>query len=262
MQRRLLAAPLLRDGPTWRWDGERLAAELETGGARVLLLVNPQNPTGRVFTRAELEALAELAARHDLIVISDEIHAELSHGQPHIPFASLSADTASRTVTITSATKAFNIAGLRTAVAHVGSAALRAAWDSLPPDLLGAVNVLGVEATRAAWLHGDAWLSAARDHLRQQRDLVSERLGNRPDLGYCPPEATYLAWLDFARVDSTDLAAAPGRYLRQHAGVELSDGADFGSGWESFARLNFATSRPVLGEILDRIEAALPPRPE
>ncbi len=100
--------------------------------------------------------MAELAERHDLTVVSDEIHAELNYGPaPHLPFAALGADMAARTVTITSATKAFNVAGLRAAVAHVGPDALRAAWDDQPPDLFGATNVLGVEATRAAWRGGE-----------------------------------------------------------------------------------------------------------
>jgi putative C-S lyase len=252
--RRLLAAQLHPNGDSWAWDHDRLDAELRIADARVLLLVNPHNPTGRVFTRAELEQVAELAERHDLIVISDEIHAELTfEPYQHVPFATLSPETAARTVTITSATKAFNIAGLRTAVAHVGPARLRAAWDAAPPDLYGATNVLGVEATLAAWRDGDPWLAGLRGHLADQRRQL-DRLATLPGLVYRPPEATYLAWLDLTEAG---LPGDPAAFLRAKAGIELSPGADFGPGSAGFARLNFATSATVLNSVLDRIETAL-----
>jgi len=232
-------------------DG-RLAFERVTDAtdARLLLLVNPHNPTGRVFTRAELEEVAEFALRHDLVVVSDEIHADLAYdGHAHVPFASLGDEVAARTVTLTSATKAFNIAGLRCAVAHVGPAELRAQWDAQPPDLFGAPNVLGVEATRAAWEQGDPWLADVRAHLAEQRALLGARLADLP-VRYRPPEATYLAWLDWPTLPGDAHA-----FFRS-AGVELSAGPEFG-GRPSQVRLNFATSTAVLDEILDRITAAV-----
>jgi len=239
--RRIVPLPI-EDG---RWDLERL----ERKRASLLLLVNPHNPSGRVFTRDELEQLAELVLRRDLLVVSDEIHADLTYdAHQHVPFASLSADIAERTVTLTSATKAFNIAGLRAAVAHVGPGELRARWDAQPPDLLGAVNVLGVEATRAAWVLGDAWLAGVRAHLAAQRDRLGARLAALP-VRYRPPEATYLAWLEWP--DLPDAYA----FFRD-AGVELSAGPEFGA-TPSHVRLNFATSADVLDEILDRMAAAL-----
>ena len=253
--RELLAVPLIRDQGSWSWDHHRLDDELRTSNAKLLLLVNPHNPTGRVFTRPELEDLAELAHRHDLIVISDEIHAELTfEPHTHIPFASLSADTAARTVTITSATKAFNIAGLRTAVAHVGPKSLRDAWDRQPPDVFGAVNVLGVEATIAAWREGDEWLTGLRNHLSKQREHLTARLAELPGVTYQVPEATYLVWLD---CQSANLPTSPASFFRENAGVELSDGSDFGAGSEFYARLNFATTTSALDAILDRMRDAL-----
>jgi bifunctional pyridoxal-dependent enzyme with beta-cystathionase and maltose regulon repressor activities len=241
--RRLVPLPV-EDG---RLAFERLPGDLD---ARLLVLVNPHNPTGRVFTRAELVEVAEFALRHDLTVVSDEIHADLAYdGHEHVPFASLGDEVAARTVTLTSATKAFNIAGLRCAVAHVGPAELRARWDAQPPDLLGALNVLGVDATRAAWQQGDAWLADVRAHLAAQRDRVTSRLAGLP-VDYRPPEATYLAWLDWPSLPGDAHA-----FFRR-AGVELSAGPEFG-GRPSQVRLNFATSTAVLDEILDRITAAV-----
>ncbi|GAA2468772.1 aminotransferase class I/II-fold pyridoxal phosphate-dependent enzyme [Winogradskya humida] len=230
------------------------AASGDLSDAKVLLLVNPHNPTGHVYSRAELEHIADRAERHDLLVISDEIHAELSYSE-HIPFAALHPRTAARTVTVTSATKAFNLAGLRTALAHVGPDDLRARWDAQPPDLFGAVNVLGVEATLAAWAHGDDWLRGVNDHLRAQRDHLASRVhAELPGVTMHVPEAGYLAWLDCA---GAALPEQPADWFRRHAGVELSAGLDFGSEGLDHARLNFATTREILDRIIDAMAAAL-----
>lgn len=254
MRRVVVPAPLLPDGPdSWTWDHDQLRRAARAGNAKILLLVNPHNPTGRVFTRDELTCLAELADELDLLVIADEIHADLAyHPHVHTPFALLDSNTATRTVTITSATKAFNIAGLRTAVAHVAPAALRSAWDAQPPDLFGALNVLGVEATRAAWTHGDEWLTTVRRHLHAQRDELLCRLTGTP-LVMRPPQATYLAWIDTSRAQLRD---DPTTWFRRHARLELSRGADFGPGNERFVRVNFATSRNLLHVMIDAALAA------
>ena len=221
----------------------------------MLLLVNPQNPTGRVFSRAELMELAELAERYDLTVLCDEIHAELVHRpHQHLPFASLDASTAARTVTVTSATKAFNIAGLRTAVAHVGPAAVRAAWDAQPPDLFGAANVLGVVATLAAWTAGGAWQAGLKEHLLAQRERLVELVEALPGVTMRRPQAGYLGWLDCT---AAGLPIEPADWFAQRAGVELSRGADFGPAYRDFVRLNFATSSQLLSDIVGRVAGSL-----
>lgn len=259
MGRELLQAQMRHDGAdSWTWDHDLLERQAAGQKVKILLLVNPHNPTGRVFIREELTCLAELAERHDLTVVADEIHSELIHTpHRHTPFASISEDAARRTVTVTSATKTFNIAGLRTAVAHVGPPELRAAWDRQPPDLYGATNVLGVEATKAAWADGDTWLETLNRHLLGQRDYLAERLRESP-VDFRPPEAGYLAWLDFGRAGIGDDPAA---WLREHAGVELSSGLDFGPGNDGYARLNFGTSRSILDKMIEQILTSLPTRP-
>ncbi|MCA2219758.1 MalY/PatB family protein [Nonomuraea aurantiaca] len=236
MNRPLHPLQLSADGDSWRFEVPDLSR------CKVLLLVNPHNPTGRVFTREELTELAEHAERHDLLVISDEIHADLAYApNQHIPFATILPE---RTVTLTSATKAFNLGGIRCSVAHVGSPELRKALDAQPPFVFGSANLFGVEATVAAWRHGDAWLEETRALLDRNRRTIAERLPE--GVGYRVPEATYLAWLDYGRPGVQEM-------LERDAKVMLSDGATFGPGGAHCVRLNFATTEPILTEILDRI---------
>jgi cystathionine beta-lyase len=245
------------DGPDgWRFDLPRLADQLAATRCRTLLLVNPQNPTGRVFSRAELTGLAELVVERDLMVICDEVHADLSYPpHQHIPLASLAPEVAARTVTITSATKAFNLAGIRCALAHIGPERLRTALDAQPNDLFGSLNVLGVEATLAAWRDGDEWLDAVRAHLRANRDLLTGLLARRlPLIRFRPPQATYLAWLDCRELG---LAVEPTKFFQDRARVRLSPGPAFGPGGDGFVRLNFATSAAILTEIVERMASAV-----
>lgn len=242
----------------WGFDPDRLDGAVGESGAKVLIVVNPHNPTGRVFRLDELEALADVACRHDMVVISDELHAELTHdGHRHVPFASLGEEVARRTVTITSATKSFNLGGLRSAVVHLGDDRMRAKWDRFPPEYFGSLNVVGVEATLAAWRHGGDWLDRQNRHLTAMRDCLTARMADLPGLSMQPPEATYLAWIDCR---AASLGDDPADYFREHARVELSRGPTFGPGGDGFARLNFATGRLILDEMLDRLRASLPRR--
>ncbi|MEO3890284.1 aminotransferase class I/II-fold pyridoxal phosphate-dependent enzyme [Nonomuraea sp. B5E05] len=241
MERPLRPIQMEPDGDSWRFEVPDLT------GCRVLLLVNPHNPTGRAFTRAELTELAEHAERHDLLVLADEIHADLVY-EPyrHIPFATILPD---RTVTLTSATKAFNLGGIRCSVAHLGHPGARKALEAQPPFVYGSANVFGVEATVAAWRHGDAWLERTLALLDRNRHTIAARLPET--FGYRVPEATYLAWL---RVGRPGLAEV----FEREAGVRLNEGADFGPGGAGHVRLNFATTEPILAEILDRLAGAHP----
>ncbi|MFN0092223.1 MAG: MalY/PatB family protein [Acidimicrobiales bacterium] len=242
-------------------DGLRaaLAAEGAEGRTKVLLLCHPHNPSGRVFTEAELRGLGELAVERDLIVISDEIHADLVYpGRRFTPFAALEPAFAERTVTLTSATKAFNIAGLRLAVAVFGSARLHERWLRVHPFLLGGVGAPGIAATVAAWRHGQPWLDELIGYLDGNRRLVEEFVTDRlPGVAHVKPEATYLAWLDCRELVRRKVTDNPAELFLEKAKVALNDGADFGVHGQGFVRLNFATSRALLTEILERMEQAL-----
>ncbi len=205
MDRRLVS--VVRQGGTFDYDA--LEAELAVSGASIWILCNPHNPLGYVFDRTELERIAEIAERHDITVISDEIHADLTMlGHTHVPFESLGPEVSARTVTLASASKAFNLAGLRWAVMHVGSNRLDQVLAGLPGHYLGAPNLMAVTATVAAWTRGDEWLAAVVDLLDENRRALSGLLAEHlPGVVYDPPQATYLA---LARLHGTRAGARPG----------------------------------------------------
>ncbi|MFE5328248.1 MalY/PatB family protein [Embleya sp. NPDC056575] len=254
MDRPPLTVPIEEGLHGWTLDPDRVAATLDRAKrCRVLFLVNPHNPTGRVLRRDELEGLAELALRHDLLVISDEVHADLTHPPHlHIPFASLGPEVAARTVTVTSGSKAFNLAGIRCAAAHIGPPELRDAVDARRGLLFGQVGVLAVAALEAAWSEGDAWLDEVRVLLDRNRRRLAAGLPE--GIRHHSPEAGFLAWLDCRPLGLGD---DPYVFFRDHARVLLFSGPSFGPEGSGFARLNFATSAGVLDEILNRMHAAL-----
>jgi cystathionine beta-lyase len=252
--RRLVENRLVDDGTRFVVDLEgldRVAAQ-----ATMLLLCNPHNPTGRVIERAELEGIAAVATAHNLTIVADEIHADLVYpGATHIPMETISAAT-DRTVTLTSATKGFNIAGLHCAVTHFGSSELKQKYGgALPEWLLGGPSRHGIAATMAAWRESDGWLAEVMSYLDRNRRHVAEWAA-RANLGHHMPESTYLAWLDFRRLNLAE-GTMPHQHFLEHAKVALSDGKDFGEPGQGCARLNFATSAEILDEILSRLFGAL-----
>ena len=255
-RRQVIDVPAVAGAKRYEWDYDELDRRLTAsrgtdGAARLWVLCHPQNPTGRVFASAELARIAELAERHDLVVVSDEIHAELVH-EPnrHVPFASLGADVAARTVTVTSSSKAFNLAGMRWAIVHAGVDRLHEQLETLPIHYLGAPNLMAVEATDAAWTDGGEWQRAVLARLDANRRRLGELLAEHlPGVGYRLPEATYLAWLDFRELGlGDDPAATFGK-----RGVELSSGPNFGPLGAGYVRLNFATSPTTLEAMIRRM---------
>src|SRR5688572_2092287 len=262
-ERRLVENRLADDGTKYAVDVDNLRAVVDKS-TRLLMIPNPHNPTGRVFTRDELQAMLDLAVQHDLIVVSDEIHADLVYsGHEHIPFASLGPDVAARTITLTSATKGFNIPGLRCALMYFGSQELKARFHQrMPARLLGSPNIIGIDATIAAWRHGQPWLKEVMTILEQNRARLSEFFAKEmPAIEYHQPEATYLAWLDCRGLN---LGTSPFEFFLDKAKVGLMEGASFGEAGVGHVRLNFGTSPAILDQILTRLaesvrEVALAP---
>jgi len=255
MKRRTIENPLALGPAGYEVDTGGLR-EAARAGARLLLLCNPHNPSGRVFRREELEGIAEVALENDLVVVSDEIHADLVYaGHRHIPFASISDAIAARTITLTAPSKAFNIAGLRCAVAIFGTAELAQRFRALPRHMRGGVGILGIEALRVAWRHGQPWLDQVLAYLQSNRDHLAEFVRSElPGVAFHLPEATYLAWLDCRALQ---LEPDPYTFFLERGRVALSSGAAFGAAGRGFVRVNFATSRSILSEILARMARAL-----
>ena len=221
-------------------------------GAGAIVLCNPWNPTGRSFSRSELEELLGLAGSHRVRVISDEVHAPILYdGHTHTAAASLDPDL---TITITSASKAWNLPGLKCAQVILTNERDREIWGSyFTPDKVG-VGTLGLIANTAAYTHGEPWLDEVMTRLAGNRALLARLLSERlPRATWSPPEGTYLAWIDFSEYGLTD----PSAHLLDEAGVALTGGAPFGTGADQFGRLNFATTPEILGEIVVRMERAL-----
>jgi cystathionine beta-lyase len=254
--RRLVENPLISTGSQLDFDLDALP-DLIDAKTRLFLLCNPHNPSGRVMRREELDRIATLVLEHDLILISDEIHADLLFDdRVHIPFASLGPEIEKRTVTLTSASKAFNIPGLRCAVAHFGSAELQERFNQLhPAHIRGGIGLLGIYASIAAWRWGQPWLDEVVAYLQANRDYALQAFEERiPEIQFYAPESTYLAWLDCSALD---LEGSPAAHFMKHGHVALSGGRRFGDAWDQHVRLNFATSRPILTDVIDRMAKAL-----
>ncbi len=250
--RRLVDVPLT--GPDWRITPELLAETIDDG-TRLILFCQPHNPLGRVFDREELAAVAEVAERLDLVVISDEIWGDLVHGgAAHLPLQLADERFAGRTVTLGSASKTFSLAGLRSAVAHVDVESLRTTIDGLPNHTYGRPSTLSAAAAAAAWEHAGGWLTEVHALIEHNLDHLVARIDELDGVTMQRPEATYLTWLDFS---TGPLAASPAATLHERMGVVLSDGAQFCPTAASFARLNVATSTTILDLIVDRIADAL-----
>lgn len=249
--RGLVKVPLqLRDGH-WVADLEALERAI-TPRTKLLLLCSPHNPVGRAWSREELAQFAEVAERHDLVIGSDDIHAGLvlDEDKRHIPIATLSPETARRTITLLAPSKTYNIPGLGCSFAVIGDPGLRRAFRKAMGRIVPHVNTLGYTAALAAYRDGEEWRQALVAYLRGNRDLVAAEVNAMPGLSMAHVEATYLAWIDARATGIPD----PARFFEE-AGVGLSDGADFGA--PGFVRLNFGCSRSLLVEALGRMRRAL-----
>jgi cystathionine beta-lyase len=244
--------PLRNDQGRWRFEPTALERSV-TPRSRLLLLCNPHNPVGRVWSHQELEGLARVALERDLVVCSDEIHCGLvlDPDKRHMPLAALGPRIADRTITLMAASKTFNLPALGCAFAIVPSPTLRERMRKVMAGLVHRPLGVGLWATLAAYRDGEPWRRALVDYLRGNRDLVAARIAAMPPLAMTPVEATYLAWIDCRGLGLEN----PAKFF-EDAGVGLYDGADFGTpGW---VRLNFGTRRALLTEALDRMQHALP----
>ncbi len=252
--RRIVEAPLRRsDGGRYDLDPEALDRALAGDDVHAYLLCNPHNPTGRVWSRQQLTTVADICLRRETVLLVDEIHAPLVlPGAHYVPFGSLDHEMTTRSVTFTSASKAWNIPGLKCGLAVAGSdgqaAVLGERWEAL---LAGQIGVL---AAVAAFTEALPWLDALLGQLDENRSLLSRLLAEHlPGVRYVPPEASFLAWLDCRELGLGD---DPARVFLERGRVALSPGPDFGAPGSGFARLNMGTSPQLMAEAVRRMAAA------
>jgi cystathionine beta-lyase len=255
--REVLEVPMARDGDRYVYDLDALDAAFRAGG-HLLVLCNPHNPIGRVLEPAEMTAVAEVVERHGGRVFSDEIHAPLVYeGHRHVPYAALGEVPAGHAVTATSASKAWNLPGLKCAQLVLSNDADADLWARAGLHAEHGASTLGVVANTAAYTGGAGWLDDVLAYLDGNRRLLAELVAEHlPGVRYTPPEGTYLAWLDFRKLGLPE----PGAFFLEHAGVALTDGSLCGAAGEQFARLTIATPRPVLVRTVEQMGAALAAR--
>ncbi len=254
----VLECPLIWDNGRYQMNLDYLVQQLQDeSSTRLLILCNPHNPGGRVWTQQELSTLAEICLDFNLLILSDEIHHDIVFpGHIHTPMATLGPAVAERTITCTSATKTFNIAGTMTGNVIVSNPVLR---QDIARHLarcgLYTPNMFGPLTAMAAYTHGDAWLDALISYLAINRDYVTKIVTEKmTGVTSMPPEGTYLSWIDFS---GTGLSMNEVRQrIQGRAKLALNDGRTFGTGGETYMRLNFACPHKMLKEALDRLLSA------
>jgi len=239
---------------TYDIDFDQLEATI-TPKTNLFLLCHPHNPIGRSFTINELEQLATLCAKHQIVICSDEIHADLLlDGQTHTPMAAINPEIANNCISLFAPSKTYNIAGLGFSFAIIQNPQLKRQFEKAAAGIVPYPNILGVEAALAAYQKGETWLQNLLHYLRDNRDFAVNYLTeNLPDIKVTHPEATYLAWLDCR---DTSIAANPYDFFLKQASVALNDGKSFGAGGEGFVRLNFGCPRNTLEQALNQMHQA------
>lgn len=243
------------DGTGWshNWDGIEKAYQ---SGIKVHLICSPHNPFGKVYAREDLIRIVALAKKYDVIVISDEIHAPLTFKeQPFTPLLALGEDAAEVGVSVTAASKGWNIAGLKCAIIISQSSKMHEKLNELPPALHYRASLLGAFATVAAFEKGELWLDSVLDHLDENRKLIAKLIQAKlPSIGYTIPHCSYLAWLDVSKLN---LGEDPGAVIVERAKVAFNPGHIYGALGKDYVRLNFATSPEIITEAFDRMARAL-----
>jgi cystathionine beta-lyase len=260
-QRQLISLPLIESELNWHWDFNYFEQQLQQNlinntPIKLLLLCNPHNPVGRVWTKAELLKLLDLAIRYDFLVCSDEIHCDLilDSQTQHVPFASLSAEAASRTITLMSASKTYNLAGLNCAYIIASNPQHRQQINAILQGLSSEPNIFGLAALEVALNQGKNWHKQLIIYLQKNLELIQYHIKNWQGFKLIPPQATYLAWLD-GRKFMQEYQITNLQHFFEQAGVGLSDGNDFGL--DGFVRINFASPQIIIQQALQRMERAI-----
>jgi cysteine-S-conjugate beta-lyase len=239
-------------------DFEDLEKKAADERAKILILCNPHNPVGRVWTREELMRIGGICLKNNVMVIADEIHSDLVYsGSKYTPFASISKEFEQNSITCTAPSKTFNLAGLQTSNIIIPNEKLRREYNiSLENTGMSRLNLFGGIACKAAYTHGEQWLEEVLEYIGGNKEFAIRYIGeNIPEIKVIEPEGTYLLWIDFRKLglDSESLR----RYLQHETRIIFNEGYVFGQGGQGFERMNIACPRSVLEEALGRIEKAV-----
>lgn len=267
--REFVEVPMERTADSWRMDYEAIDRALTTAGpggtpGGLLVLCNPHNPIGRVYTREELTTLAEVVHRHGARVFSDEIHAPLTFpGHTHVPYASVSAEAAAHTITATSHSKSFNTPGLKCAQIIFSNEADSRKWKTAGQFVAKSASNPGLLAAVAAYRNSADWLADTLQYLDGNRAAMTQLVAHHlPKARYLAPEGTYLAWLDLTAYDlpgrhASDRPANLQQFFIDNAQVALIDGKQCGSDYAGYVRVNMGTPRHILQQIVTRMGQAV-----
>lgn len=255
-KRNILENPLKLENGRYTFDFDDLKSKI-TENTKLLLLCNPQNPGGMVWTRKELEKLSSICHENNIMVISDEIHSDLIYkGHQHIPFATLSEEAANNCMVCMAPSKTFNVAGLSSSIIIIPNKTKFARYErALSVGHLGMGNIFGSIALEAAYTHGDEWLNQLLNYLWGNYLLLEDFFENKlPKVKVMKPEATYLIWLDFTAYGMNNKELM--KFTIENAKVGLNDGGRFGMGGDGWLRINIGCPRSILKEGLERIAKA------
>jgi cystathionine beta-lyase len=257
LAREIIQVQMRNDGAGFfTFDFDAIDDAFRAGG-HLFIFCNPYNPLGRVFTEHEMLQLTEVVGRHGGRVFADEIHAALIYPGParHVPYASTSGTAAAHTLTATSASKAWNLPGLKCAQVILTHEPDLQVWEEMGVFASHGASTPGVVANIAAYRHGDPWLAEIVAYLDDSRRLLADLLATHlPQVRYRPPDGTYLAWFDCTDMG---LPGLPGALVTDRAHITVVDGPAFGAGGEGSFRFNFATPQPILTQMIEQMAKAL-----
>ena len=255
--RNLIYNRLIEAEGKWVMDYNSLIAGIDTK-TKMIIISNPHNPVGRVWTTEELNNLADICLKNNILIISDEIHCDLAlPGFTHTPMASISEDIASNTITLIAPSKTFNLAGLSTSSVIITNTVLRKAFNRIVDNLhVGNGNIFGTTASISAYTYGHKWLDALLDYIDHNIEFVIDYCGKMiPEIIPVQPEATYMIWLDCRKFGMTGKELQ--NFFVEKAGVGMNEGSTFGPGGEGYMRMNVGTTHNTVMKALEQIEKAV-----
>ncbi len=259
--RQVAENPLIYDGKSYQIDFDDLERKLSNPETTMMIISNPHNPVGKIWGREELEKIGVLCKKHHVLVISDEIHCELTDpGCDYVPFAAVSGDCLENSITCVAPTKTFNIAGLKSSAVFIADPVLRHKVEkAFHTDGISGAGVFAVEAAVAAFTKGADWLDALREYIYENKKTAEEFIGKElPEVRIVHAEATYLLWLDCnASYEKTNCTKPLSEFLRERTGLYLSAGIQYGKNGEHFLRMNIACPKSVMMDGLHRLKEGI-----